>query len=112
VQANASTSTRSGSLTVAGHTVSLSQAGTACSYTINPTTQSFATAGGSGSVAVTAPAGCAWVATSGAAWISITSGQTGTGNGTVGFTVAANNTGSARTGQITIQNQVFTVTQQ
>ncbi len=112
VQANASTSARSGSLTVAGQTVSLSQAGTACSYTINPTTQSFTAAGGSGSVAVTAPAGCAWVATSGAAWISITSGQTGTGNGTVGFTVAANNTGSARTGQITIQNQVFTVTQQ
>lgn len=112
VQANAATAARTGSLTVAGQAVSLSQAGAACSYAINPSSQTFTAAGGTGSTAVTAQSGCAWVATSGAAWISITSGQTGSGNGTVGFTVAANNTGSARIGQITIQNQTFTVTQQ
>lgn len=112
VQSNTSTSARTGTLTVAGQSVSLSQAGTACSYAINPSSQSFTAAGGTGSIGVTAQAGCTWVATSGAAWISITSGQTGNGNGTVGFSVAANNTGAARSGQITIQNQVFTVTQQ
>ena len=43
-----------------------------------------------GSVTVTAGAGCAWTATSNAAWISITAGGSGTGNGTVSYSVAAN----------------------
>jgi len=84
--------------------------GTNCTYSINPTNQSFVAAGGTGSVAVTAGSGCGWTATSNAAWISVTSGASGNGNGTVNYSVALN-TGAARSGTITIAGQTFTVTQ-
>ncbi len=83
---------------------------TLCSYTLSATMASFAESGGSGSVNVTTTAGCAWTATSNANWITINSGATGNGNGTVNFTVAAN-TGLARTGMITVAGQTFTVNQ-
>lgn len=81
-----------------------------CSYSINPTNQSFTSSGGSNSVNVTAGNGCNWTAVSNDAWITVTSGSNGSGNGTVNYTVAAN-AGSARTGTITIAGQTFTVNQ-
>jgi hypothetical protein len=81
-----------------------------CTYSINPTSQSFASNGGSGSVGVTATNGCAWTAVSNAAWVTVTGGAAGTGNGTVNFTAAAN-TGAARSGTITVAGQTFTVSE-
>ena len=65
-----------------------------------------------GSVLVTAGTGCAWTATSNASWITITSGSSGSGNGTVNYSVAAY-TGKPkkRNGTITIAGQTFSVRQ-
>jgi len=46
--------------------------------------------------------GFSWLATTNVAWLSITGGQTNVGNGTVSYSVAANTTGSPRSGVITI----------
>lgn len=101
---------RAGSLLVAGQTVTVSQA-SGCAVSINPTNQSFSAAGGSGTpIAVTAPSGCAWTATTADGWIAITSGASGTANGTVNFTVAGS-TQAARTGTIQVGGNVFTVSQ-
>ncbi|HEY0430095.1 MAG TPA: Calx-beta domain-containing protein [Pyrinomonadaceae bacterium] len=81
-----------------------------CSYLINPTSQSVPASGASGSVNVTAQGGCAWTASSNAAWISVTGGASGSGGGAVSFSVAVNS-GAARTGTITAAGQTFTVTQ-
>jgi hypothetical protein len=59
---------------------------------------------------VTAPGGCSWNATSNAAWIGIASGGSGSGNGAVQLTIAAN-TGSDRNGTATIAGQTFNVIQ-
>jgi hypothetical protein len=103
---------RSGTLTVATQTFTVNQAAgaTPCTYTIAPTSQSVDANANTGTVTVTAAAGCTWTATSGATWITVTSGAAGTGNGSVGFSVAANS-GAARMGTITIAGQVFTVNQ-
>jgi Zn-dependent metalloprotease len=85
--------------------------GGACTFSINPTSASFAAAGGSGSVTVTAGAGCAWTAVSNSTFITITSGSSGSGNGTVGYSVAANTGTGSRNGTMTIAGQTFTVTQ-
>ena len=82
-----------------------------CSYSIATTNQIFMDAGGNGSIAVTSPSGCAWTAVSNASWITITSGSSSNGNGTVGYAVAANSTLKSRTGTITVAGQTFTVTQ-
>ena len=83
---------------------------TGCTYTIDPISADFPASGGTGSVDVTTQSGCAWTATSNDSWIHITSGSSGTGSGTVNYSVDEN-TGSARTGTITIADQTFTVTQ-
>jgi all-beta uncharacterized protein/BACON domain-containing protein len=103
---------RSGSLTIGGQTFTVTQAAgaTPCSYSIAPTGQNVSDSASSGSVAVTTTAGCAWTASSNASWLSITSGASGNGNGSVGFSVAAN-TGAARSGTLTVAGQTFTVNQ-
>jgi hypothetical protein len=101
---------RSGTLTIGGKTFTVNQAA-ACLYAINPSTQSISAAGGAGSsVAVSTAAGCAWTATRNAAWLTIAAGASGSGNGSVAFSVAANS-GSARTGTLTIAGHAFTVLQ-
>ncbi len=82
-----------------------------CSWAISPTSQSIAAAGGTGSSTVTTAAGCAWTATSNNTWIAVTAGASGSGNGTVTFTVAANTAGTIRTGTLTAAGNTFTVTQ-
>jgi subtilisin family serine protease len=101
---------RTGTLIVAGRLFTVTQDAPACTYAISPTSASFTSAGGAGSVTVTAGAGCAWTAASNAAWITITSGASGSGNGAVSYSVAAN-AGAARSGTMTVAGQTFTVTQ-
>ncbi len=100
---------RSGTVTVAGQTITIAQ-GNGCTFAISPDSQSIPSAGGTGSVNVTAAAGCAWSATRTESWITITSGQSGSGNGTVNFTVAST-TGPGRSGTLTIAGHTFTINQ-
>src|ERR1043166_9462717 len=81
-----------------------------CSFSLSPSSASFAASGGSGSMNLTTSAGCAWTATSTASWIIINSGFTGSGTGTVNYSVAANS-GSARSGTMTIAGQTCSVDQ-
>jgi hypothetical protein len=102
---------RTGTATIGGQTFTVNQAASACTYSINPTSQSIGGAGGAGTpVAVSTSNGCPWSAASNAAWLTITSGASGSGGGNVNFTIAAN-TGVARTGTLTIAGQTFTVSQ-
>jgi hypothetical protein len=83
----------------------------ACTYSISPTSQSFAAAGGTGTIDVTSDANCPWNAVSNASWITITSGKNGTGNGSVSYMVLQNTKKTARKGTMTVAGKVFTVTQ-
>jgi len=83
-----------------------------CGLSLSSMSQSFSATGGTGTVNVVlgSGSGCAWTATSNAVWITVTGGASGTDNGTVSYSVAAN-TGAARSGTITIAGQTFTVNQ-
>ncbi len=111
VAPNASINTLYGSITVGGQTFNVSQAGVACSYSISPGSANFGASGGGSTVSVTATAGCGWVATANDSWITITSGNTGNGNGTVYYSAGANTSTSPRTGSMTIAGQTFSVTE-
>jgi hypothetical protein len=100
---------RSGTLTIAGQQVTVTQS-QGCGFTIAPQSASVPAAGGNGTVSVTAGSDCSWTATSSAPWITISSGASGTGNGSVQFTVAATTSGT-RSATLTIAGQTFTVTQ-
>jgi Putative binding domain, N-terminal/Viral BACON domain len=113
VAANAATSPRTGTLTVAGQTVTVTQAAAAvvCTYAVSPTSVSFTKDGGSGSVTVTAPDTCAWTAASGVSWLTITAGSQGSGNGTVSYTVAGQNDPAGRETILTVAGTAVSVSQ-
>lgn len=98
---------RVGTLNIGAQTFTITQVSGTCvvlgSYSIW-----FPQAGSSYNMPVFAT--CAWSSSANVAWITITSGS-GSGNGTLSFTVAANNTGVARTGQINVSGQILEVNQ-
>jgi glucose/arabinose dehydrogenase len=113
VRDNPSSTPRTGLIHVAGQTFTVIQNGTmsaGCSFELTPASQSFSNAGGNGTITVTTGSQCAWDATPSASWITITSGNIGTGNGTVNFSVAPN-TGPPRKGTISIGKQLFKIKQ-
>jgi Putative binding domain, N-terminal len=85
---------------------------TTCTFTVGqPSVAAFPPEGGTGTVAVTTASTCSWTAASGSTFITITQGASGTGNGTVQFTVAANTATSERTGTMTIAGSTVMITQ-
>lgn len=106
-------SARNGTVTIAGRTLTVNQAAAAapsCTYALDASSTSLSALGGPGSVGVSSASGCAWTATTGASWITLVSGASGNGNGTVGFLVLPN-LGAARSDSIVIAGQTFTVNQ-
>ncbi len=83
----------------------------ACTYTLAAAQGSAPAAGGTYSDTLMAGPGCVWGAVSNNAWIRINGGGSGTGNGTISYTVGANYTTSSRTGTMVIGGRVLTITQ-
>ena len=81
-----------------------------CSYSISPTGAPFPSNGGTGNTTVTTGSNCAWAAEPLVPWITVVGAATGTGMGTVTFTVLAN-LGDQRSGSLRIAGQTFNVTE-
>ena len=101
--------TRTGTVTVAGRVVTVTQS-PGCSFTIDPSTYAAPAAASTSATTVRAAAGCAWTAATASDWIVITAGQSGNGTGDVRFSVAQN-IGPSRVGGIRIAGQTMTVNQ-
>ncbi|MEJ7605749.1 MAG: SBBP repeat-containing protein [Bryobacteraceae bacterium] len=110
IAANPSAVARTATLAIAGKTVTLTQAGIACSYSLSPGSASAGMQGASSTLTVTAPSGCSWTVTSPASWVVIGGGASGSGPGSVSYTVAAN-TGSARSTSLTAAGSSFSISQ-
>lgn len=83
-----------------------------CDVSLSPANSEFGADGGTGMIAVNAPAGCAWTATSGVAWLNVSAGASGSGSGTVTYAVSANATADVRNGAVTVGGQTHSVRQQ
>jgi RHS repeat-associated protein len=81
-----------------------------CVPTLSPGGANLPQGGGTGSVNVSTSSGCSWMATSNAGWITVTSGSSGAGNGTVSYSVAENS-GAQRSSTISINGQAFNISQ-
>jgi len=98
-------------MTIAGQTFTVTQ-DSGCSFTLSRDHQSFPGNSGTGAVNVTASdPGCAWTSSTTATYIHITSGASGTGNGSVQYSVDANSGSTIRSDTITIAGHTFTVYQ-
>jgi hypothetical protein len=104
---------RSGTIAVAGQTVTVEQAAPVaptCSYRLGEASRSVRSDRQDVTVTMSAPSGCAWKVTSDVSWITVADAGKGSGNGSVRLTVAAN-MGDARTGTVRIASETFTVQQ-
>jgi len=112
VNPNVGVSGLSGTLTIAGQTFTITEAGAVCSFSLTAPSASFVAAGGSGSVNILTTAGCNWSATSDSTnWLNITGGSSGNTTATVSFSVGSNPGSASRTGNLTIGGLSFAVTQ-
>lgn len=102
-------SSRIGSVVIAGHTVYFTQRG--FDLSVSPQVAQIGSNSGAGEFGVAAPIGAIWEAIATHPWITITGGTTGQGNGTIRYSVAANTTGESRTGKIIVSGKEYTVTQ-
>ena len=114
VNANANTQSRTGALTIGGLSHAVTQAGrspTVCTYELSPDTATWGNDGGTRTFTVGAPADCSWTATSDAPWVVVTSGNQGSGTGTVSYAVAPNTGTTERAAFISVADRKFTVRQ-
>src|SRR6185436_20150291 len=94
-------------------TVNVTVTSNACPGSLAAGHANYDTAGGAASIDLTLPAQCAWTATlsdPNSTWFAFTSATSGTGNGTIGYTVAVNG-GAARNVKVTIAGLTYTVSQ-
>lgn len=110
VTGNTGASTRTGTITVGGQTLTITQS--ACTYFISPESVNYGNGAESNSVLVNASSPtCVWAATSNASsWLTVPPDASGTGSDTLVYSVFANS-GPARAGTITIAGSTFTVNQ-
>jgi hypothetical protein len=81
-----------------------------CQIITGVTTTTFPASGGSASITVGTSNSCAWTATSSASFLTVSQGASGSGDGTVQFTLAPN-TGPERTATLTITGTAILITQ-
>lgn len=103
------TQSRTGSITIAGKTVFITQCGYKLS--IEPSIAEVGSNAGAGEIGVAASIDQVWEVISDCDWITIVNGRNGIGNGTVQYQFTDNTTGETRTGTIIIGGQKYTLTQ-
>jgi Carboxypeptidase regulatory-like domain/Putative binding domain, N-terminal len=75
----------------------------ACTYAVSPSETGIDYHGGNRTVTISRTSGtCSWNASSDAGWITFPGGASGSGSGTLAYTVAPNGTFSARSGRVTV----------
>lgn len=112
VAPNTTKDARSATITVGNDTLTINQ-NPACGFTLAPSFQQIRASAESGSVTITANvSSCARTAISDSTWLTIPVGSSGTGNGTLSWSAAANTTASPRTGRITVGDATFSIQQE
>ena len=111
VASNTTASARTGTLSIAGKTFTVTQsAGASCWYTVTPTSAQFPAGGGTASANIATSADCQWGVTSGAPWVSA-SAASGSGSAVLNYTVATNTSKDTRSTTLTVAGQTITISQ-
>jgi hypothetical protein len=113
VEANSSAYGRAGNIRISGENFLITQLGTAagCTVSILPGTRTHGYGAATNTVTVMAEASCAWSVSNSNSWITVLSGITGNGAGTVVYWVSANPSSNSRSGNLDIAGQRFAITQ-
>jgi hypothetical protein len=111
VAPNPNPAPRSGTLTVAGKTLTVNQMAAACTYTVTPKEVTVPKNGGSANFMVQTSSGCPWSVQNPLNWVTVTSGNSGAGNGSVTLQIAANPMVFGRAAAVYIAGKLVVITQ-
>ena len=112
VSANTTGATRAATLTIGGQTISLTQAPSSCSYSLGTLSVSLGVNGGNAQTTIVTGPGCPWSVMNNYPFaVSVVSGASGTGNGTVVLNVAPNAQQTTRSLQVGIGGASFNISQ-
>ncbi|MBD5779389.1 beta-propeller fold lactonase family protein [Pelagicoccus sp. NFK12] len=109
IDENDSFDSRTAEISINERTHVVEQAGKIPTLDISATKTQFDRDGGTGSVSVSS--NIDWQASVSVSWISLTGAAGGSGDGTVGFSVEANDTAEIRTADILVNEKAISVTQ-
>jgi uncharacterized protein (TIGR03437 family) len=110
VETNRTASARNGSITVGNARFTVTQAAASCSFSLSGNSAQVPRTAGRGSIRVTT--NCTWTASSNADWLRITSGASGSGDGTIEYAYDDNPGAAQRTASISVGGRTFTLTQE
>jgi len=110
VAVNSGATTREGKIMIGQQAFQVTQGGP-CLYTLPYSSAAFSSDGGSGTVAVQAPPGCPWNATSNSPVVTFPNGSSGTGDGQLTYNLAPNTSTSSTNIVLSVANLPFDVTE-
>ncbi len=109
---NSASTTQTAVLTVGNQSVTITQPSGSCVYSLDQSSYPVGGGGGTVTAVLTASAGCPWVVTNNYPQaISISSGASGTGNGTIVLAVTANPSAASRTFSLTVGSAQIQIAQ-
>jgi len=112
VSANNTGATRAATLTIGSQSASLNQAPSSCSYTLGTPSVSLGATGGTVQTTLLTDAGCPWSVVNNYPFaVSVASGASGTGNGTVVLNVGPTASQASRTLYVGIGDASLTISQ-
>jgi hypothetical protein len=110
--ANTNLIPRVGSIQIGTRTLVLNQGSGDCNYKLSANTRPHGFGASTNSVNVTnVTPGCTWTASTSTPWITLLGNTTGTGNGTLQYSIAINSGNTSRTGTIVVEDEILTLTQ-
>jgi hypothetical protein len=115
VAANPKISIRSGNIRIADQLFLITQSGTnppsGCTNSISPTGRTHDSAAVADIISVTTQEGCPWSVFNTNTWVTILSTVSNSGGGQVVYSISSNTTSVARSGNILIGGQLFSISQ-
>jgi hypothetical protein len=106
---NDSTTTRTGTLTIAGQTFTVTQNGVSCTYAISPSIRSHGAGSENGSVSIITTSPCEWQATANVDWIVFQTNSSGIGSGLLNYSLVPNTNSDSRIGVIALLTDTTTI---
>jgi uncharacterized repeat protein (TIGR01451 family) len=111
VDANPLSSSRTGTILIAGIAFTVTEAGASCTASFSPTSLTVPAGPGSGTTQLTIGGACSWTAQSDSWWLNLTGATSGSGPVALPYTNFSNVQTTARTGNIVVNGSAFALTE-
>ncbi len=111
IETNTNLTERIGIIIADSQTFTITQRAALCTFSLSPTSRNHGYSQTNNSIFVNTAPGCGWLVDNTNSWITIQSGASGTGTGTVTYVINSNLDSTPRTGSFLVADRTFVITQ-